>query len=234
MSISEVLNIVLPCAYVLVFIALVWFILELIATARRARSVVTKMQKKINPTLEHMEKITAALEPVVSKVDPLVERVSLAVDATNLEIMRLDQILEDVSEITATLSSAANAVDTAANAPFELVNNVSSRVRKVFSSRHASPESTELGERKAADAREVAQDVKHAASEDHDKARQRIARHIEESNSKQRVAEVTHETAARMNESVRTAVGADAEEIRDRYFTYLEGEPHQNARTYER
>ena len=155
MGISEILNIILPFVYVLVFIAIIWFIVELVLLLRRTRKVIKDVHEQIEPTLDHIEKITAELEPVVPKIDPLVDRVSLTVDAANLEIMRLDQILEDVSEITDTVSSAANAVDTVAQAPVEFVANVTSKVRRAFKPARASSDSIGLGEKKANEAASV-------------------------------------------------------------------------------
>jgi len=150
MDFGNILDIALPVVFVLVGIALIWLIIELVMTARKTRETVDGLQKQLEPTLKHVENITASLEPVSAKVDPLVERVSLTVDAANLEIMRVDQILEDVSEVTDTVSSAVNAVDAAANAPLELVNNITGRLRGAFKSPHASKESVDLGEQKAA------------------------------------------------------------------------------------
>ncbi len=149
MDIVETVSMVLPIVYVLVGAALVWLIVELVMTVRRARKTVDDLQKQVEPTLANVERITASLEPVVAKADPLVERVSLTVDAANLELMRVDQILEDVSEITDSVSSAVEAVDTVANVPMDIVNNVASRVRGALKSRRASDESISLGKEKA-------------------------------------------------------------------------------------
>lgn len=150
MEVGEVMGVVLPIVYVVVGIALVWFVVELVLTVRKTRSTVEDMKKQIDPTLESVQRMTKSLEPVVDKVDPLVDRVSLTVDAANLEIMRLDSILEDVGEITDSASSAVGAVETVTNAPMELMNNVTSRVRGAFKTKHASDESVKLGEAKAA------------------------------------------------------------------------------------
>lgn len=149
MDIVETVSTVLPIVYVLVGAALVWLIVELVMTVRRARKTVDDLQKQVEPTLANVERITASLEPVVAKADPLVERVSLTVDAANLELMRVDQILEDVSEITDSVSSAVEAVDTVANVPMDIVNNLASRVRGALKSRRASDESISLGKEKA-------------------------------------------------------------------------------------
>ena len=146
MDFFEIVNLVLPVVYVVVGIALIWFVVELVVTVRKTRETVTSVQKQIEPTLEHVEKITASLEPVCDKVDPLIDRVSLTVDAANLEVMRLDQILEDVSDITSSASSAVNAVDTVTNAPIELVNSVTKKVRHAFKPKKASDESAALGQ----------------------------------------------------------------------------------------
>lgn len=149
MQLTDIINALFPIAFLIAAIALIWFIIELVLTVRKARSAVVDIQKRIEPTLESVEKITASLEPVAAKADPLMERVSLTVDAVNLELMRVDQILEDVNEVTDAVSSAAGAIDAAANAPLELVSKVSSRVRDAFKARGASSESIELGEQKA-------------------------------------------------------------------------------------
>ena len=146
MDFFSVINVALPVIYVLVGIVLGWFVIELVMTVRKTRETVTSVQKQLEPTLEHVEKITASLEPVCDKIDPLVDRVSLTVDAANLEVMRLDQILEDVGEITSSASSAVNAVDTVANAPLELVNSVTKKVRRKFTPKKASDESVALGQ----------------------------------------------------------------------------------------
>lgn len=145
MDIMQILNVALPVVYVLVGLALIWFLIELVRFLKTTRKTVVDLKKQVDPTLAHVETITASLEPVVARVDPLVERVSLTVDAANLEIMRVDQILENVTDITEGVSSAVDAMDTAANAPMKLVNSASEKVRGVFKTRKASDESIALG-----------------------------------------------------------------------------------------
>lgn len=145
MDISQILDIAVPVVYVLVGIALIWFLVELVKFLRNTTKTVTDMKAQLDPTLVHVENITAALEPVVARVDPLVERVSLTIDAANLEIMRVDQILENVTDITESVSSATDAIDTAANAPMKFVNSATEKVRGVFKARKASDESIALG-----------------------------------------------------------------------------------------
>lgn len=149
MEFSEIVNTVLPVVYVIVGLALVWLAVELAVTFRKTRETVTEMKKQLDPTLAHVEKITAQLEPVAGKVDPLVDRVSLTVDAANLEIMRVDQILEDVSQVTGSLTKTMDAVDTVTNAPLELVTSVTDKVRSKFKVRGASEESVRLGQANA-------------------------------------------------------------------------------------
>lgn len=235
MSFNDVLNMILPLLYALVFVALIWFIVELVVTIRRTRRAVDEVQKKIEPTLEHVEEITAQLKPVVSKADPLVERISLTVDAANLELMRLDQILEDVNEITDTVSSAASAVDAAASAPMELVSNVTSRVRNVFKPRQASQESVELGNKKLSEvaqetfeaAQGVAQgavkEVKEAVVEEREKNQQRKAERESVQEAKRQAAAVAHETSVSVNEAVMTTASVDVDAINEKYFTYSDG-----------
>lgn len=159
----EFINSILPVVYAVVGVVLVWFVVELAITVRRARTVVEDVKKQAEPTLASAQRITADLEPVVKsvqkmteslepavdRVDPLVERVSLTVDAANLEIMRLDGILEDVSEITGSASSAVSAVEAVTSAPLATVNAMTDRVRGAFRKSRASDESIELGQLKS-------------------------------------------------------------------------------------
>lgn len=142
---NAILAIALPAVFVVVGIALIWFLIELIATVRTTRKTVTSIKNEIEPTLAHVESITAQVDPLVAKVEPLVDRVSLTVDAANLEVMRLDQILENVTDITDGLSSATAAIDAATNAPVNLVNKTSEKVRNAFKPHKASQESAALG-----------------------------------------------------------------------------------------
>ena len=150
MDFGSVMNIILPIVYGVVGLALIWFVIELVMTVRKARNTVTDVQKQLEPTLDSVQKITARIEPVTKKVDPLVDRVNLTVDAANLEIMRVDQILEDVTQVTNQLSKAANTVDTVTSAPVDLVNSMAKKVRNRFKSKGASDESVRLGQAKDA------------------------------------------------------------------------------------
>lgn len=149
MDVSSIVNTVLPIVFVVVGIALIWFLVELVKTVKSARGLVNDVQERIVPTLDHVEKITNDLQPAIAKVDPLVERVSLTVDAANLELMRVDQILEDVNQVTDSVSNASAAIDTVTAAPADLVNAVSSKVRGMLKGGHrASAESAELAAKK--------------------------------------------------------------------------------------
>lgn len=234
MDVTEILNMILPFAYVIVFIALIWFIIELVFTVRRARSAVNDIQQQLKPTLENVEEITSSIKPIVAKIDPLVERASLTIDAANLEIMRLDQILEDVGEVTDTISSAANAVDAAANAPMELVSNVTSKVRKVFKPRHASPESIALGEKAPDEVQptvqpvaqpttqpaQVAQPAQETLGEEVAQAVRQQADQAALEALKQENAASVREAAAQVNQAVQASVGTDTEAPVNRYVTY--------------
>lgn len=223
MDITEILNMILPFAYVIVFIALIWFIIELVFTVRRARSAVSDIQQQLKPTLENVEEITSSIKPIVAKMDPLVERASLTIDAANLEIMRLDQILEDVGEVTDTISSAANAVDAAANAPMELVSNVTSKVRKVFKPRHASPESIALGEKVPAESQQVVQPVQQDQATLGEEVEQAVRQKADEAALealKQENATSVREAAAQVNQAVQASIGTDTEAPVNRYVTY--------------
>lgn len=241
MDINEIVNIALPIVYVLVGAAIIWLIVELVMTARRARKTVEEVQQQIAPTLASVERITASLEPVAAKVDPLIERVSLTVDAVNLEIMRFDQILEDVGEITDSVASAVDAVDTVASAPMDLVNSVTNRVRGVFKTRKASDESVALGQGKAdhnefspagatqtvkkvvQSSIEVGQGVVADQREQHD---QHKAEREARTSAKQVSADKAATAAASVAEAVTQAASAEAHTT-SKYFKY-EGDEKPN------
>lgn len=147
------INMILTVVFICVGIALIVFLIELVRTVRSARTTIDNVQKQLEPTLAHVEQITNEIKPAIAKVDPLMDRVSLTIDAANLEMMRVDQILEDVTAITDTASNAVEAVDNVANAPLELMNNVSSKVRKVLKPKAASDEAQMLEQQRVAAAK---------------------------------------------------------------------------------
>ena len=147
------INMILTVVFICVGIALIVFLIELVRTVRSARTTIDNVKKQLEHTLAHVEQITNEIKPAVAKVDPLMDRVSLTIDAANLEMMRVDQILEDVTAITDTASNAIEAVDNVANAPLELMNNVSSKVRKVLKPKAASDEAQMLEQQRVAAAK---------------------------------------------------------------------------------
>lgn len=221
MEFNQVINSALPILYVIAGIVLIWLIVELVITVRRARQTVEDIKKQIEPTLEHVESITASLEPATKKIDPLVDRVSLTVDAANLEIMRLDQILEDVGEVTDTVSSTVSTVDAIASAPMDLVNNVTSKVRGAFRSRGASEESIALGEEKAEAAKAEREAEKDA---DQSEKKLRAVERIEQ--ARQAEKEGSHNGSVRQGESSDQSVGDEGVSQekqasgQEGYFTY--------------
>lgn len=154
-DISSVISLAFPVIFIILGIALIWMLVELVLTVRKARSTIDDVHGQVKASLENVEEITASLKPVAAKIDPLVERLSLTVDAANLEIMRLDRILEDVGEVTDGMSNAVTAIDAVTSAPREVVASVSSRVRDAFKPRRASDESIALGEQRAQRLREA-------------------------------------------------------------------------------
>ncbi len=111
---------------------LIWVLIELALTIRKARSSVSDLQERLEPTLSHLEQITSSLEPVVTKIDPLVERAQLTVDALNLELMQVDKILNDASDMTGTANSAVNRISNVAGAPRKIVVGAADRLRATF------------------------------------------------------------------------------------------------------
>lgn len=138
----DVVNMILMIVYIVVGVALVWFVVELALTIRKARGTVDDMQKQLEPTLTNVQQLTDDAKPIV-------ERLSLTVDAVNLELLRVDDILQDVGGIAGTASKAVNTVDNVASAPLDIVNSLTRRVRDRFTPRRASDISKEMGETKA-------------------------------------------------------------------------------------
>ena len=51
MDFGEVMGVVLPIVYVVLGVALVWFVIELVITVRKTRTTVDKMKEQLDPTL---------------------------------------------------------------------------------------------------------------------------------------------------------------------------------------
>lgn len=204
-------NQLIGIVYVVLGFALVWLVIEIIVTVRRARKDVADIKRQVEPTLQHVQGITEALEPVTKKIDPLVDRVSLTVDAANLEIMRLDQILEDVGEVTDSVSSTVSTVDAITSAPMDLVNNVTSRVRGAFRARGASEESVALGDQKA---EEMRKERERAESEGREAKRARAAERIRTMHGSKEQSELDQAQAS----AETPAAPAPSQE--EGYFTY--------------
>ncbi|MDO5329137.1 MAG: DUF948 domain-containing protein [Coriobacteriia bacterium] len=117
---------------VAVGIALVWFIIELIMTLRKARKKVDEVHKQLNPTIDNIEQITKKVQPTIEKVDPLIERISLSIDAANLELMRADQILENVNVITEGVANATTSVGNIVSAPADLISKAGEKIQGIL------------------------------------------------------------------------------------------------------
>ncbi len=141
----EILDVILPIVYIVVGIALVWFVVELVITIRKVRDKAVTTIDELDPTLKNIESMVSDIQPTIKKVDPLVDRVTLTVDSVNLELMRVDEILEDVTQITGSVSKTLTAVDNVTSAPVDIVNSVTKKVRNKFRPKYASDESVAAG-----------------------------------------------------------------------------------------
>ncbi len=112
--------------------ALVWLVVEAALTVRSARSTITELSERVEPTLAHVEQITESLKPAIDRLDPLMERASLTVDTVNLELMQIDKILSDTSNITGTASGAVQKISDVANAPANLASGAVDKLRSLF------------------------------------------------------------------------------------------------------
>lgn len=167
MDVSSILQTAIFAALFIAVIALIVFIVELIKTVRSAHKFVDDTQKKLKPTLDHVETISNDLKPAVAKVDPLVDRLQLTVDAANVELMRVDKILEDVGDVTDTASNTAKTIDSVTSMPQKLVQDATTRVRGIVQGKHSSDEARRLADAKAE------KDIK--KSEEHDPAQKAVS-----------------------------------------------------------
>ncbi len=220
MVIEDILSIITPIVFIVVGAGLVWLVIELALTVRKARGTVDDVKKQLDPTLESVQKITASIEPIVTKVDPLMDRVSLTVDAANLEIMRVDQILEDVSQITATTTKTMDAVGSITNAPLDLVNSVTDKVRSKFKKRDASNVSVQLGTAEGTEGSnqdtvknfvDASVDIASAAvTEQKDKMAQHKAERAEKAAAQQEATDKMNATAATLSDAMFEKADEDA------------------------
>ena len=156
---ANFIDMIIPVAFGLVGLALVWLLVELALTMRKARAAVEDLAKEAEPIIKDAAELTESLKPTVAKLDPLMDRVNLTIDAANLEIMRVDTILEDVGDITNTISNASKTVDTIASAPVAAVSSVSDKVREVINGKKAGRTSVDLANAKRAAAADEGQDA---------------------------------------------------------------------------
>lgn len=146
----SIINMIFPIVYILVGIALIWFVIELVFTVRGVRKTVNDLKGQLDPTLSDVQQIVSDVQPTIKKVDPLMDRVTLTVDSVNLEMMRVDEILDNVTQITGGVNKAVGAVDNVTSAPLDLVNSLTNRFRTKFKPKYASEESVDLGGGQAA------------------------------------------------------------------------------------
>ena len=73
MGAENVLSIILPIVYIVVGAGLIWFIVELALTVRKARTTVGEVQEQLEPTLGNVKKITDDITPVTGRIEPLVD-----------------------------------------------------------------------------------------------------------------------------------------------------------------
>ncbi|MGI6220321.1 MAG: hypothetical protein ACOYIP_00365 [Coriobacteriales bacterium] len=132
MDAMSIVKLILMIAGAGALVFLIWLFAEGALTVRKARTTITELKERVEPTLAHVEQITSTLEPAVARIDPLVERVQLTVDSVNLEIMQVDKILRDASSMTGTASDAVKKVSDVANAPQKMVNGAASKLRTAF------------------------------------------------------------------------------------------------------
>ena len=122
---------VLTVALVVLVVALLWLVVEVALTVRRARPCVDSFKKaadelepvivSANEVMEQVKPVVAKLDatleqaqPAVVQVEPVLRQTAGAIGALSDDLVRLDAILGDVSRATSAAGSAASAVNDAA------------------------------------------------------------------------------------------------------------------------
>ena len=122
---------VLTVALVVLVVALLWLVVEVALTVRRARPCVDSFKKaadELEPVIVSANEVVEQVKPVVAKLDatleqaqpavvqvePVLRQTAGAIGALSDDLVRLDAILGDVSRATSAAGSAASAVNDAA------------------------------------------------------------------------------------------------------------------------
>ena len=145
----EIINNILPWLYLVIAVVLVWLLIEVVVTLRKARTSLDNVEKNLDSAVNDLNTITTEITPALKKVDPLLDRVQLSVDALNMEILRVDDIMNDVKIMSGSAAKATQSVDALTSAPVEFVSTVADKVRRRFGPKAASKESLKIGQAKA-------------------------------------------------------------------------------------
>lgn len=131
-----------PIQIALVVLAIVgvWAVVELALTLRRARGVVSELDKtvdELNSTLEEARPVVAKLDgaiddlqPALTQVEPLLKQANIAVEALSADLIEVNGVLRDVSAVSGAASSASSAVSGLADAASDKVQRLFGKGRK--------------------------------------------------------------------------------------------------------
>lgn len=132
---------VLTIVLVVLLLAVIWLVVELVVTVRRARPAIDAAQRTIDslradvdklsaqatpvlkgveeavaearPVIAHVDELVTQASPAASDVSPLLSGATKAVEDLSANLTHLDAILADVSHITGSASNATQAVGAA-------------------------------------------------------------------------------------------------------------------------
>ena len=131
----------LTIVLILLVLAVIWLVVELVLTVRRARPVLDAAEKAVKdaddlvaqakPVVAHVDEVVTAARPGAEQVTPVLAQTSSAIEALSDDLRRLDAILGDVSRISKTAGNATTAVGDAAE-------SLATKARGLFSRGRAS------------------------------------------------------------------------------------------------
>ncbi len=183
----DIASIVMMWIGVAAIAALVWVLIEVALTMKKARKTIGELKERVEPTLAHVEQITSSLEPAVERLDPLMERVSLTVDTVNLELMQVDKILSDASDVTGKANSAVQKISDVASTPSNLINDAAKKLREA------------LGKKREEKRVELAMSQQEEQAEEPDIEDEKATQDLEEGENLQS-SEIAHEWARSVSE----------------------------------
>lgn len=125
--------------FVIVLVAaIIWAVVELALTIRKARGSVDGIVEEVNGTIRDLDQVVQKVDatvtdvnPAVKQLEPLLTKAETTIDAVTLDLLHLNDTIADINTVTGAGAKATNAVtgvvDKAASAVSGAVGRLSSR-----------------------------------------------------------------------------------------------------------